>query len=491
MDQRTIRDKALRIVGNKPPRVLDLFSGCGGLSLGFLRAGYRITGAIEIDEKAALSHAKNFYRGNEDLVELHGKPRDITKLEPCEFANELKLGEIKGAIDVIIGGPPCQAYARVGRAKLREIRDHPEAFKVDPRADLYLRYLQYVEEFMPLAILMENVPDILNHGGRNVVQEMVETLKEMGYIARYSLINSAHYGVPQMRERVYMIAIREELETKVRFPKATHQHRLPSGYKGSRQVALKLVDSLFGSDGYLETQPGHDELPPAVTARDALEDLPRKMKHQEEKPKRGPRRFTELARYRTDIRPSRYAAMMREWDGFESEDGVYDHVLRDLPRDTEIFRHMKQGDEYPAAHRVATELFEIEATKRGLSIDGDEWRVLHRKMVPPYPVHSFPNRWWKLKENGPSRTLMAHIGKDTYSHIHHDGDQARVITPREAARLQSFPDGFIFEGPMNPAFKQIGNAVPPVMAHAIAKTIREDLLAGCTRLSGNILDAAE
>lgn len=274
MIERTVQGKAIRIAEGNRPRVLDLFSGCGGLSLGFLRADFQIAAAIEIDEKAAQSHAKNFFRGDEGLIELHGKSRDIIDLEPYELAKELELGEINDAIDIVIGGPPCQAYARVGRAKLRNIREHPEAYKVDPRADLYLRYLRYVEEFMPLAILMENVPDMLNHGGRNVVQEMAETLHEMGYIARYSLINSAHYGVPQMRERVYMIAVRRELERAVRFPEPTHQFRLPAGYKGVRQVALKLVDGLFGGDGYMETGPGHNELPPAITARDALEDLP-------------------------------------------------------------------------------------------------------------------------------------------------------------------------------------------------------------------------
>ncbi len=92
-------------------------------------------------------------------------------------------------------------------------------------------------------------------------------------------------------------------------------------------------------------------------------------------------------------------------------------------------------------------------------------------MVPPYDPSKFPNRWWKLRENGPARTLMAHIGKDTYSHIHYDSTQGRVITVREAARLQSFPDGFVFAGTMNPAFRQIGNAVPPIMAREIAKVM--------------------
>ena len=152
---------------------------------------------------------------------------------------------------------------------------------------------------------------------------------------------------------------------------------------------------------------------------------------------------------------------------------------------------MQQGSEYPAAHRVATELFEKEAQKRRLKRDSQAWNTLHRAMVPPYPVHNFPNRWWKLREDGPSRTLMAHIGKDTYSHIHYDSDQARVITPREAARLQSFPDGFTFAGTMNPAFRQIGNAVPPLVAFAMAEIIKEDLITAAKALERNASLAAE
>ena len=94
-------------------------------------------------------------------------------------------------------------------------------------------------------------------------------------------------------------------------------------------------------------------------------------------------------------------------------------------------------------------------------------------MVPPYPVGNFPNRWCKLRPDQPSRTLLAHIGKDTYSHIHYSDEQARTISVCEAARLQSFPDGFKFEGTMNPAFRQIGNAVPPVMAWKIAEELRK------------------
>lgn len=464
------------------PRVLDLFAGCGGLSLGFEAAGCQISGAIEIDPLAARSHALNFCKNDPpSLVELHGKARDITKIEPDEFAKELSLGKPSEAFDIIVGGPPCQAYARVGRAKLREIAEHPEAFKIDPRANLYLRYLHYIKELKPLAVLMENVPDILNYGGHNVIQEMVETLDAIGYVAQYSLINSAHHGVPQMRDRVYLIALHKELKTWPEFPRATHNCVLPSGYHGTRSVALKLIDLIDGID-FVPPDTGNDTLPAAVTATEALSDLPPITLHREGKLKRGARRFTDLAPYRSipfeTLSP--YAQLMRSWKGFENDKGVFDHVLRYLPRDTNIFEAMQPGDEYPAANKVANLLFEKEAKRKRIKRDSKEWKKLHRAMVPPYDPRKFPNRWWKLRADGPSRTLMAHIGKDTYSHIHYDSAQARVITVREAARLQSFPDGFIFAGTMNPAFRQIGNAVPPLMARGIAEEILKSLFSAVT-----------
>jgi DNA (cytosine-5)-methyltransferase 1 len=136
---------------------------------------------------------------------------------------------------------------------------------------------------------------------------------------------------------------------------------------------------------------------------------------------------------------------------------------------------MRGGDEYPEARRIAERLFATKAKRRDLSPGSYSWRVLRKSIVPPYDPTKFPNRWWKLRSSKPVRTLTAHIGKDTYSHIHYDSAQARVITVREAARLQSFPDGFIFAGAMNPAFCQIGNAVPPLLAYHIAAGIADSL----------------
>lgn len=477
----TIARKLARIAKGAAPRVLDLFSGCGGISLGFQKAGFSSLAAVEIDELAALSHALNFHGHlDPDALGAHAKARDITKLEPDELAEELDLGDIAEAVDVLVGGPPCQAYARVGRAKLREVAEHPQAFKVDPRGNLYLRYLAWVKACRPLAILMENVPDILHYGGHNIVEEIVEALEAMGYVARYSLINSAFHGVPQMRDRVFLVAYRVELAVRPAFPKATHHMQLPPGYAGTRAVALRYVD-LLGGAGFLQADMGDASLPFPVTAADAIGDMP---KVHGDSVKRGARRFGPKTFVPYGREPgTRYQQLMRSWAGFESADGVIDHAIRALPRDGGIFAAMREGAEYPEAHRLATRLFEEEARKRGHRPGSGAWETLRAAMVPPYDPAKFPNKWWKLRRDFPVRTLMAHIGKDTYSHIHYDGAQARTISVREGARLQSFPDGFRFAGTMNPAFRQIGNAVPPLMAAAIAGVMHEALTGAARRLA--------
>ena len=471
--------KLERLAGGERPRVLDLFSGAGGISLGFHREGFEIIGAAEIEPLPALTHALNFHGYDADRAALHAIPRDLTRLEPDQLVAELRLGTVEDAIDVLVGGPPCQAYARVGRAKLREIADHPEAYKVDPRGNLFLRYLAYVRALRPLALLMENVPDILHYGGHNVIEEMVEALDGLGYTARYSLINSAFHGVPQMRDRVYLIAYQQELHAKVRFPRATNHLVLPPGYAGTRAVALRYVD-LLGGAGYVQPDLGDESLPGPVTAEEAIGDLP---PIKGTSVSRGARRFTSYVGYRTVDAITGYQSAMRCWPGFESKGGVRDHQIRYLPRDHLVFAEMRPGAEYPEAHATAVRIAQREAKRRGIREGTQAYRHLYSSIVPPYDVAKFPNRWWKLIPDWPVRTLMAHIGKDTYSHIHWDSYQARTISVREAARLQSFPDGFLFEGAMNAAFRQIGNAVPPLMAARIAMIMRKTLEDAAARLA--------
>jgi len=483
----SFNDKISRLQAGNKPRVLDLFAGCGGISLGFHTAGFEIIGAVEIDPDAARTHAINFCKDeDENVIEEHAKARDIVSLEPDQLIRDLGYGQnIENVVDIIVGGPPCQAFTRVGRAKLREVAAHPEAYLSDPRSNLYLRYIEYVRKLKPLAILIENVPDILNFGGTNVAEGICEVLDEMGYDCRYTLLNTVYFGVPQMRERMFLIAYLKEFEVEIEFPSPTHWIDLPQGYKNSRQVALKTIRTnlLFeeNSKYYTAIKEPNKSLKPAVTATEALEDLPEIKEHLVgEGLKRGARRFTETIDYPVDKSVTEYAIVMRNWKGFENSQGIRDHVIRSLPRDYKIFAKMLPGDQYPQAFAAANKLFLekiASLSKEGIVVDknSDDYEKLKATFVPPYDPNKFPNKWRKMETDMPARTLMAHLGKDSYSHIHYNSDQARTISVREAARLQSFPDGFIFSGTMNPAFKQIGNSVPPLMSKAIAEKMFETL----------------
>ena len=470
-----IRKKIARIRRGAKPRVLDLFSGCGGLSLGFEAAGFQISAAVEFEPNAARSHAINFHEDDA----THGQAVDITETKPEDLVARLGLGSVQGSVDVLVGGPPCQAFARVGRPKLREIDEHPQAFIHDPRARLYKEYLRYVDAFQPLAVVMENVPDILNHGGQNIAEETCEVLEAKGYVCGYTLLNAAYYGVPQTRERMFLIAYRRELSVEVQFPSPTHWLKLPPGYEGSRAVALKTLNGLLDdAHSYVQPPIAAPDLPPAVTAAEALGDLPPIYAREQLAAgtiKRGARRFDEPFPYDLRRKVSAYGRTMREWPGHSAPaDGLSDHVIRYSPRDYELFARLDAGDQYPQAHAHAVAMFEERlaarrATGELIKEGSAKYKALWDLVVPPYDASKFPNKWRKMWGDQPARTLMAHLGKDTYSHIHYDSEQARTISVREAARLQSFPDGFRFSGTMNPAFKQIGNAVPPLLARAVAR----------------------
>lgn len=688
-----IRKKLKRLrEPNTLPQVLDLFSGCGGFSLGFQRAGCKIIGGVELDKHAAKSHALNFHGELEGskLYEKHQKHRDITKQDPHDLLRDLGHEKTTEAIDFLIGGPPCPAFARVGRAKLREIHEHPEAFKKDPRAQLYVPYLQYVRELAPVALVMENVPDILNYGGHNLAEEICDVLEDLGYRCAYTLLNSANYGVPQMRERFFLIGIHKLAGAEVRFPAPLCHVSFPPGYQGTRDVALKHIDT-ESQDGsrYVET-PSQDDLDPAthppVTVADAISDLPEITVHLTGDLKKGARDLGEGGAVDYDLSRTRSRYVVEHmigWPGLTTgrDSCVTAHVIRTLStRDYRLFRLMEHDDQYPQAYALARNLFSdrldqmrklqvsfpeetpeamalaaymetvhatllqvissesspegvyeqwengralvegyanaklryegaasvlrtlrLQAGKDAGIIDGhsikadllDDWRLIYRclqaaigdlpltptsglvsKMtraanallrvlrrqeaygkeeqqglfasagivdrsieawpsskeaspilkklradlelhaekhaeeamprllvlrladmllirmsqrlgehltlkaayIPPYDPNKFPNKWRKMHPDWPARTLMAHLGKDSYSHIHFDREQARTLSVREAARLQSFPDRFEFTGSMNPGFRQVGNAVPPLMSYALAQTLCEQVL---------------
>lgn len=488
-DDKLIRDKLQRIQNGGEIRYMDIFAGCGGISLGLLTAGFTPVASIEMDPWAAKSHGANF--GSRSVggdKEAHHAPRDaVTETADTVFSDLGLQGATDHQIDVLVGGPPCQAFARVGRAKLREqarLREEvtaDQAFLVDGRVSLWERYVAFIRATKPVALLMENVPDILNHGGTNVAELVSMSLVDEGYDVAYTLLNSVWYGVPQMRERMILVGIHRAAGIKPRFPVPTHHFVLPSGYTSSKNAARRVLKA-EGSAHHRWIPDPEPEYPAATSASEALADLPPRFAKELLSTgaiRRGAKDPSEAVEYTTETPTTAYSRLMREWKGFATK-STTGHVFRYLPRDYKIFAEIEPGWEYPQVHayveqKIATWL--TNRKKRGLSTDPRNpevssyiaaWRI-------PYDPGKFPNKWWKLRADAPVRTLMAHLGKDSYSHIHFDSDQARTITVREAARLQSFPDGFVFKGSMNPAFKQIGNAVPPLFAYAIARGIRECL----------------
>ena len=464
-----------RLGNGEAPRVLDLFSGCGGLSLGFEKAGFRSLAGVDSDAHAALSYAENFHKTSSNFVAL-SSPKEIGKYSSEELLRWLGYESPVETVDVLVGGPPCPAFARVGRAKLRAVQGMPLAYKNDLRARLFEPFLDHVEVLQPLAVVMENVPDLLNWGGYNVGEEICQRLSSLGYACAYSLLNSASYGVPQLRERCFLVGLHQSFGVRPTFPTASHFVDFPVGYAGVRDVALRGLRRKLALGGhFVETPLACDSATPAVTAKEAIGDLPVLVEHLQGNDKRGARRFDKPIPYALPKSASSYVRSMREWPGHEGGSILLDHVTRSLSlRDYRLFAAMQPGDDYPAAVKLAERLLEeAQAHAKGSS---DTGRIIERRAyVPPYDASKFPNKWRKIEADKPVRTVMAHIGRDTYSHIHYDSAQARVISVREAARLQSFPDGFRFAGTMNPAFRQIGNAVPPLLAFAVAEQVKASL----------------
>jgi DNA (cytosine-5)-methyltransferase 1 len=297
-----------------------------------------------------------------------------------------------------------------------------------------------------------------------------------------------------MRERMFLVACAEDVDDRIQFPEPTHSIKLPPGYDNVRNDALKHVrsNSLFEREGrrghFVKTPRPSQELPSAITVKEALSDLPPIVRHLEGNPPKGRRSFDELQRYPDSGALNNYGYIMRNWPGFESPNGIYDHKsgVRHTPRDYRIFERMEPGDQYPEAHQKSLDLLDekIEEKRKfdqEIQKGSKKYENLKRDIVPPYDPSKFPNKWRKMESDRPARTLTAHLGKDTYSHIHYDDNQARTISVREAARLQSFPDGFVFSNSMSSAFRQIGNAVPPLVSYHLAGEVANALSFTCDR----------
>ena len=406
---------------------IDLFAAPGGMSLGFEMAGFKSIAAVDIDEKGMMTYSQNF-------PEAEAIVADIRKLSSSELMK--RAGISKGDVDVIIGGPPCQGFSTIGRVKIASLvregtwklsNPHPR-FIDDPRNVLYREFVRIVNDLRPAFFVMENVPGMMSYRNGEIVRQILEDFVRIGYRAEARVLNAVQYGVPQVRKRIFFIGTRLP-DVEIRWPRPMYID--PSATSPDiSQAAL---------DHFIDVDAGETRLKPPITVWEALGDLPDPVPGK-------PRLADQPIPY--DKPPfCEYQRFMREWGGGPPDGNVHNHVTRQhSERDIAAFSIMKEGM---------------------------WWKDL------PYDIRKqfgyrddiFHDKFKRLCRSKPSWTVVAHLYKDGYMYIH--PTQPRTITVREAARLQSFPDRFIFYGSRTSQFKQVGNAVPALLAKAVADELRK------------------
>ena len=444
------------------PTVLDLFAGAGGMALGFQAAGTKCIAAVEYDQAAADTFARTL-AADDPIVFGGPEDGDVNNVPVMELVEALPDSPA-----IIVGGPPCQGFSRIGRAKQASLLGEPERIRTggatDPgRGLLYRYFLAAVRHARPLAFVMENVPGLRGHLGVDFARRIAREAHYIGYNVRYFLLNAAHYGVPQNRWRLFFVGLRSDLGHRA-VPVPPVQTHIPNGTPAATATAedpwMLAGDSI----------PTSKDLRQPVSTRDAIGDLPRLTGHLA-----GEEPLDEPLPLRRQ--PSDYVASLRSWPGLPGPHLVTGNWYRFTARDFQIFELMAQGDCYPEALEIAHSLFreELRTMKAAPKPDTASWEDLRAQFVPPYRNDAFLDKWKKLVASQPSWTLTAHLSQDTYSHIHYDSRQARSISVREAARLQGFPDAVEFQGNHGDQFRQIGNAVPPPLARALAESLLAQL----------------
>ena len=418
------------------------------MALGFQQAGFKITHGIELVEAACNTANYNLcIKKGEKPLHICG---DITKLSPEIFKNQIGPNGC-----IVIGGPPCQAYSLAGRAKINSIREEG-TYLDDKRGFLFEDFIRFGLGLDAKAIVMENVRQCVSYGKINVPEKVSEILEKHGYTVFWTILNSADYGVPQIRERMILFAVKGKSEAVMPVP--TH-----SGKNMDNLYAYVGLDDMKRYPHFVMPKRRLKKEPEWVTVGEALGDLP--VLHPTSRHKYKPNSVKMGLPYRGEAQ-SEYQKKMRAVSGISTG-----HVYRNTPRDFPIFERMSEGDNYVCAVEIAEQLFKDECVKRNVQPGTEEYNKLRADIVPPYSTDKFLSKWKKLESDKPSYTLVAHLSVDTYSHIH--PWEPRGISVREAARLQSFPDDFIFNCNMGDAFKQIGNSVPPLMAEGIARAVRK------------------
>lgn len=403
---------------------LDLFAGAGGFSEGFVQENFVPVAHVEMDNNACNTlrtreccHWLNkegqrkkyneYLEGKIDRKQLYKSvPQDILQRVICETMTREGMPDLFSRIDgimekdrinhvdLMLGGPPCQAYSIAGRSR--------KDMTNDPRNHLYKLYLMAVKKYQPDILVFENVPGILSAGNSSYFNDLKKSLEDMDYTVDHRVCKASDYGVLQNRKRIILVAWKKK--------------------SGLAYPDMKKVDTAED------------------IVYDLLSDLP----------------AINPGEKNNAYRPGRYSSYLKKTGLRKHGDVLTQHQARtNLDRDRDIYRLAIQAWNEGKGRRL-------------------NYNDLPAELKTHKNTKDFQDRFKVVAANEHlSQTMVAHISKDGHYYIHPDYNQARSISIREAARIQSFPDDYFFEGGQTAAFRQIGNAVPPLMARAIAKAIKE------------------
>lgn len=394
----------------------DLFAGAGGLSVGFQLAGFRSLFFNEIDEQAAETFRLNF-------------PEAVPFICPIQELTARRLREESALdghdLDIMVGGPPCQGFSI----------NAPVRSGDDPRNHLFRHYIRLVlEGLRPKFVVLENVPGLVSVDAGRTLASVKKAFEQAGYRVIFRILNAAHYGVPEERWRLIFLGTRLP-SAQLSFPEPTHYSLQRPNFTGGR-------DYIFGHavGGSQQGELFTGRLEPPISVREAISDLP----------------------------PLQSAGGAPEMDYCQAPMTDYQSLMRSRSR--RLFNHECAG------------VSSINLRRIRFVKPGGSWRDIPYDLLPKGMQRArrsdHTRRYGRLDPDAPSGTIMTKCDPHWGTFFHYDQD--RIISVREAARIQSFPDWFRFSGSKVEQYRQVGNAVPPLLARALAEKIATILRAADT-----------
>lgn len=391
--------------------ILDLFCGTGGFSHGIEKAAKgNLKTRLGVD---ILPDALETFKANHSDAEvIRG---DIRKVS-CKYVEEL-TGLRRGDVAVIAGGPPCQGFS--------SIRPFRSSLRDDQRNSLFEQFANFVNYFQPPILVMENVVGLATYQDGNMIQEILSCFSGIGYECDWRILNAAHFGVPQKRERLILIGVAKGLP--LVFPEPTHRHNGSTiGYRDRSRMLVPDDLPLFRTKS---------ELDPAISVMDAISDLP----------------------------------------SIESGESAHQYACRPL-------------NSYQWARRNGATVLKLHSSTKHSDkmLEIIKHSGPNISCIPKHLISSgFSSCYSRLSADEPSVTITVNFVHPASNRCIHPINN-RALTPREGARLQSFDDTYEFYGSRTQIVKQIGNAVPPLLGEAVGKAIEKMLFANQSKPNNRI-----